>query len=529
MPSSITLTVSHLPTSTSFFLSALQPLDYVYRGRSGQTVGFGPTNSSAPADFWITQEVPGVPAGAAHVAFPASSHASVQDFFAASLKAGGKIHGEPCIRDASGYYSAAVIDFDGNSIEAVYRPPYNPDSDKENMTVVSKRTSSKAPTTISRVPSSASKARSVAVSRAPSQLASKAPSQAPSRQPSPPKGDALDRILNQARDTADVARNLVSQVRPNLNSTQSTPAAPQQQSREPSDAVMGTLLGVAAGAALHYAFSNRKTSPDSESERGRRPSMTGRSATAPAPQYSFASEDGKSLYSRNGGRYITLEDNDYASTVRPGSTQSRRRGSIDSGIGISPPSSASRATKSVKRIEAPPTSYKQPTVITQAQTQASKRSGSHSRSGSKSHHASRRSSSASRDAQTVLHIQEFGRVKSFPSRTPSEASTIKPSKHSTTSKQSSRRPENMPLPPSRAATWADGRDGRSEVSSKGGKTIMGLEKVRSEAGQRERDMTKSVVGKLRDVKRLDLERSEVGPEDSVSQVSSSRGSRRSKR
>ncbi|EXJ88490.1 hypothetical protein A1O1_05420 [Capronia coronata CBS 617.96] len=123
MPSSITLTVSHLPTSTSFFLSCLQPLDYVFRGRQDQTIGFGPASpATTPPDFWITQEIPGVPAGAAHVAFPASSRAQVEAFFVAALKAGGKIHGEPSQRDASGYFSAAVIDFDGNSIEAVYRP-----------------------------------------------------------------------------------------------------------------------------------------------------------------------------------------------------------------------------------------------------------------------------------------------------------------------------------------------------------------------------------------------------------------------
>ena len=279
--------------------------------------------------------------------------------------------------------------------------------------------------------------------------------------------------------------------------------------------------------------------------------MMGRSATAPAPQYDFAGEDGsKSLYSRGGGKYITMEDNDYASTVRPqSSTHSRRRrGSIDSGIGISPPSSASRASK--KMLEAPPSAYKgPPTVITQAQTQAShksRRSSSANRAPSRSHHSGRRSSSASRrdDAQTVLHIKEFRRVESFPANGGggSQASTAKPSKQhnslSESKSKSSRSPEKVPLPLSRAATWADGRDGRggsSEASfatarsGAGGKTIMGLEKVQSEASRKDRDMTKSVVGKLRDVKRLDVGGSEVGPMDSVSQVSSSRGSRRSRR
>lgn len=42
------------------------------------------------------------------------------------MKAGGRIHGEPAIRDPeSGYYSAAVLDFDNNSIEARHRENAN--------------------------------------------------------------------------------------------------------------------------------------------------------------------------------------------------------------------------------------------------------------------------------------------------------------------------------------------------------------------------------------------------------------------
>ena len=49
-------------------------------------------------------------------------------FFTAALKAGGRIHGEPALRDAeTGYYSAAVLDFDGNSIEVVHRSEHEDD------------------------------------------------------------------------------------------------------------------------------------------------------------------------------------------------------------------------------------------------------------------------------------------------------------------------------------------------------------------------------------------------------------------
>lgn len=66
-----------------------------------------------------------VKAGAAHVAFAAPSRSAVQAFFTAALKAGGRIHGEPAVRDQeTGYYSAAVFDFDNNSIEVTNRPKY---------------------------------------------------------------------------------------------------------------------------------------------------------------------------------------------------------------------------------------------------------------------------------------------------------------------------------------------------------------------------------------------------------------------
>jgi hypothetical protein len=471
MPSSITLTVSHLPTSTSFFLSALQPLNYVFRGRQEQTIGFGPQNPpNAVADFWITQEIPGVPAGAAHVAFPASSRAQVQDFFLAALKAGGKIHGEPCQRDASGYYSAAVIDFDGNSIEAVYRPAVADDANKENedvRTSVSRKTSSikapsqaapaksvvstKAPTVVSQAQSKTPTFASQARSKAPSQVRSvtaptkiSAATAKPAGQPTKPnQGDVLDTLMQEARNAASVARDLVNSVRPNLNDTSSSVPAPGSlgTGSGAGEAIVGaTLLGVAAGAALQYAFSNRsKDSQVSNDEgRSRRPSVVGRSFTEPAalmmrPRYEYSSvgsaayyegPDGRvvsvyraiepaparamSAYSEDlGHRLIEMHDNDrtqltlpapskagsdYASTIRPASRG--RRMSIDSGFGPEPRDLAkgkdavshvsSRASTKMTRQSnksgaPPPTSYRAPTVLTTADTLAKSRQSSRSR------------------------------------------------------------------------------------------------------------------------------------------------------
>jgi hypothetical protein len=51
----LSLTVSHLPTSCSFYLAALQPLGYRYLGEHNNHIGFGIDE----ADFFICQETIG--------------------------------------------------------------------------------------------------------------------------------------------------------------------------------------------------------------------------------------------------------------------------------------------------------------------------------------------------------------------------------------------------------------------------------------------------------------------------------------
>ncbi|MCJ1387972.1 hypothetical protein MMC18_000815 [Xylographa bjoerkii] len=117
--SHISLTVSHLPSSCTFFLAALSPLGYRYIGQEDNKIGFGIDQ----ADFFICQQSPGMPPGPAHVAFSAPSHSAVNSFFRSALRAGGEIFGEPTVREPkTGYYSAGVLDLDRNSIEVVYRP-----------------------------------------------------------------------------------------------------------------------------------------------------------------------------------------------------------------------------------------------------------------------------------------------------------------------------------------------------------------------------------------------------------------------
>ncbi|KAI9723704.1 MAG: hypothetical protein M1812_001004 [Candelaria pacifica] len=119
--SHIGLTVTHLPTSTSFYLSALAPLGYRFIAEHGTQIGFGPAHSDE-ADFFISQEGNGIKASAAHIAFLAPSLHSVDRFYSAALRAGGASNGSPQMR-GDGWYNAAVLDFDGNSVEVVHRSP----------------------------------------------------------------------------------------------------------------------------------------------------------------------------------------------------------------------------------------------------------------------------------------------------------------------------------------------------------------------------------------------------------------------
>lgn len=343
MPSSITLTVSHLPTSTSFFLSALQPLEYEFRGRANNTIGFGSVvNPSAPADFWITQELPGVPAGAAHVAFQAPSKIAVQNFFIAALKAGGNIHGEPEVRDKNGYYSAAVIDFDGNSIEAVFRPDLSDSTENDVRSTVSSRAMT----------------RHVSVTRSQHSRAPRSevdalisPSAAPTERPVSVRGISsavIESIVTDARSAVDVVRNLAQSV-------SSSPTSQPRPSREgDGNAILGTLVAVATGAVLHYAFTHGK---DPKS----RPTLA-RSVTEPSRYQSH--------HQFEGPHYLALEDNDYASTIRPARSTASSRRSSHGGQRIYatsfddrsiPPSSATRSSQNrskVKMIEAPPSSFR---------------------------------------------------------------------------------------------------------------------------------------------------------------------------
>ncbi|KAK7624314.1 hypothetical protein IWX48DRAFT_337669 [Phyllosticta citricarpa] len=247
--SHIGLTVSHLPTSCSFFLAALQPLGYRYLGQQGNQIGLGINNE---ADFFICQETPGIKAGAAHIAFLAPDRIAVRDFYTAALTAGGRPHGSPATRDQdNGVFNAAVLDVDGNSIEVVFRESVDPKDDTQSA-VGGK---SRVLTWRKSVSEGLGDGQSVFSAKSASKTA-----MMPFRQ---------------------VAQSVVSSARsPSVAPSQSISQAPTMIQLNPelmadvgARKIIGTLIGAAAGAAVAYAMV--KSEPPSS-----RPS----SAKAPSPQ-----------------------------------------------------------------------------------------------------------------------------------------------------------------------------------------------------------------------------------------------------
>lgn len=106
----VRLAARDLAVSRRFYEAALGAL-----GRS--------VTSSSPASFTSDELVvfAGDAAGPTAVALPAGDRGAVRRFFAAAVLVGGKPRREPADRPG-GDYAAAVLDPDGNLLEAVYRP-----------------------------------------------------------------------------------------------------------------------------------------------------------------------------------------------------------------------------------------------------------------------------------------------------------------------------------------------------------------------------------------------------------------------
>jgi len=110
----VKLIVSDYETSKRFFEQALGPLGYrvVFEAE-----GLGYFADANGLDFGVGV---GEPGGGTHVGFAVGDTATVHAFYEAALAAGGRDNGAPGLRPeyAADYYSAYVLDLDGNNIEA---------------------------------------------------------------------------------------------------------------------------------------------------------------------------------------------------------------------------------------------------------------------------------------------------------------------------------------------------------------------------------------------------------------------------
>ena len=120
------LSVRNIARSRHFYERALEPLGFcvVWEFPAFPGVGFGLPGKPS---FWLH---PGAPSGPLHVGFHAVDRESVDAFHAAALAAGGAENEPPAVHADyhPTYYSALVLDPDGNKVEAVCRAAPKADS-----------------------------------------------------------------------------------------------------------------------------------------------------------------------------------------------------------------------------------------------------------------------------------------------------------------------------------------------------------------------------------------------------------------
>jgi catechol 2,3-dioxygenase-like lactoylglutathione lyase family enzyme len=112
--------VSDLEASKRFYDEALKPLGYSLAFEVGDFLGYA--EGQMPS-FAVVRRGP---TGGGHVAFACPDRTTVDAFYEAATKAGGRDNGAPGVREHyhASYYAAFVHDLDGNNIEAVcHKPP----------------------------------------------------------------------------------------------------------------------------------------------------------------------------------------------------------------------------------------------------------------------------------------------------------------------------------------------------------------------------------------------------------------------
>lgn len=194
-----------------------------------------------------TNIIPSIPATAAHIAFTAPSRTAVRDFYAAALNAGARPNGAPaCRTEDSDHFNAAVLDFDGNSIEVVYRGG-EPDVRDDGTVVQHSRVIEWRRSVTGSVRDgdggSVVSARTSASKNAPS-IASAA--------------ETLSKAATLVRSvSAPVAPTIATTpgaAAPHVEVTTTTTTKVTASGDGAAKKIIGTLLGAAAGAAVAYAM-----------------------------------------------------------------------------------------------------------------------------------------------------------------------------------------------------------------------------------------------------------------------------------
>ncbi len=120
----VSIGVRDMAAARRFYDAALEPLGYACKSSSDDSAGYGDAGSS----FWLgltEHPVPADPRSGLHICFGAGTRATVDAFYQAALRAGGRDNGAPGLRpEYSGtYYAAFVTDPDGYRIEAYCSAP----------------------------------------------------------------------------------------------------------------------------------------------------------------------------------------------------------------------------------------------------------------------------------------------------------------------------------------------------------------------------------------------------------------------
>ncbi|KXX74676.1 hypothetical protein MMYC01_207317 [Madurella mycetomatis] len=257
------LEVEHLPSSSSFYLAVIQPLGLRYLSTEDgpfPSITYGDSSRTTPV-FQIRQVVAsrGRPLRTSHVVLSAPSAAAADDAYEFALRANPSVRDKRLRHPAETYTAASgvsanrtgtssggtrvtIIDFDGNMMEIVYHPPAEYPSHYNGSTV--RRTKSTSDEASRILGWNYDVATSSPPSYpGPSSASSKSARAAPGRShASYPDGDD-DQPYPALRRSVTAAGSSVYE-----------PAASARENSNglSAGAVVGTLLGVAAGAAFTY-------------------------------------------------------------------------------------------------------------------------------------------------------------------------------------------------------------------------------------------------------------------------------------